>query len=59
MVAMPDHVFACACQSWSRSSDPDVLETIDAAGFAHAIHGLSIPTCVEDLVQVWKVPLLC
>jgi hypothetical protein len=44
------------------SSDPDVLESIDAAGFAHASHFLGISICavwMYRVVQVWKVPLLC
>jgi hypothetical protein len=58
-VDIPDSAFACACRTWPPSSEPGVLQDIDAAGFTHAIHGLGISMCEVDVVQVWKVPLLC
>jgi hypothetical protein len=36
--------------NWLHSSDPDVLEWIDAAGFVHAVHGLGISMYSECVV---------
>jgi hypothetical protein len=56
-VDISDSAFACACRTWHPSSEPGVLQDIDAAGFA--IHGLGMSIGEVDAVQVWKVPLLC